>query len=263
MSGETDQALEMHNKYAQFQLGDKVCFTPGTPSNLDGWEKLDRTLHLKPFLALLVREMKIRFKRDVSIRSLEVAKANWLGSEDLLRVTISASDFITAIYNNNPDDGRSRNYLAYSDRLADLKLVPTHMGVVVLDAAVDWLEAIDATWETSVQRLFRIRNLVETHLNFCSVSTIGVGIVNGIHNFKYTTIRYGADNAMFNITTRVGAQMPKVEGSLVNSWDDTEGVYALHKGEIIERLTNEQAKLIEKYREAQIRHLNEFIRSAK
>jgi len=262
MLGETDQALEMHNRYAQFQLGDKVCFTPGTPSNLDGWEKLDRTLHLKPFLELLVKEMELKIKRELTVRSIEVAKANWLGSEELIGITISTKDLITDINKYNPDDNRSKNYLAYTDRLVELKLVPTHMGVVVLDAAVDWLEAIDASWETSENRLFRIRKLVERHLNFCSVSTIGVTIHDGKTHYKHTNIRYNVEVGSFNITTRLSIRPPIIQGSIVSEWNNTEGIYSIHKGEIIEMISHEDASLIDSFREAQIRYFNEFIKIA-
>jgi hypothetical protein len=267
MSGETDQALEMHNKYAQFQLNakknDSSCFTTGTPNNLEGWGRIDKTIHLKPFLELLVKELWLRTGRELSVKSLDVAKANWIGREDLFSSTLSSRDLITALYANNPDDYKIKGYRTLYERLGNLKLVFSHMAIVVLDAAVEWIEAIDAKSETSVQRLFRIRNLVEKHLNFCSVATVKVSIVDGVREFSYRMISYNVDNNKFEITNSRGGQSLALKGSLVENWENSEGVYSMHKGEIIEKISSVDATVIERYRELQVGYFNDFIKAVK
>jgi len=263
MSGETDQALEMHNKYAQFQLNASACFTPGTSENLGGWEKIDKTIHLKPFLVLLVREFKSKLGKTFSFRSLEVANANWIGNEVLLEETFSPRDLILGIYNNNKESLIARRYLDFSARLEGLKLVTNHMGVVILDSAIEWLKIITTRHDSEKLRLQDIQDNVISHINNCSVNTVKVTKENGVLYFLTSEVFFSEQNKSLVIRTLKSTRIPKVRNNLIRDWSNEEGIYVLHKGEIIDKVNEVSAKLIEKSRVDQIRYFNEFVRTAK
>lgn len=261
MSGETDQALEMHNRYAQFQLNASACFTPGTPMNLAGWEKIDRTLHLKPFLELLVREFRIKLQKVVDLKSMEVATANWVGNEDLLQGTFLARDLIIGI-NENQGTMIARSYLGFLPRLGELKLVTNHLGVVILDCGVEWLKILTTRYKSAADRLGDIQKNVVGHFNTCSVNTIRVSIENRVIYYHTSETKFSEKDNSLVIITLKSRQVPKVRQNFIGDWKNKEGLYVFHKGEVIEEIDERKASLIEKSRADQVRYFNEFISKA-
>lgn len=256
---DTEKALKIHNMYARTEMLGSICFPGEEKKQILSAEELKGTLHLWPFLELLVTRLGKRLGRKIDPLSEELARTNWIGREEIFKEIIPAQELIKKIFEINPEDPLRQAYNGYSSRLADLKLVTNHMGVVILDAAIGWLDLLDGKER---EREIRIKSILN-HINTCSVKAVEVKLRKGIPYYKTWEVSYYV-NLGFHLETSFSPVIPLIDKSLVEGWGGKGGIYSIHKHMIVELLENqEDFSTIHDFTNLQLYLFNRFIKSQK